>query len=129
MSCKIAIITDPIKAQPLPEGRTKSVSAGDRISDEPYYKIDALASLLDISEETVGEIQDDVINNKGDLYEDSRTKVCNLVLKKLEKLNYNGDYSYKDAFEFAIRRQDIVSLMFNKRFQFYLLLNDIIEGD
>ena len=114
MSCKIAIITDPIK-------------------DQPYYKIDALASLLDISEETVGEIQDDVINNKGDLYEDSRTKVCNLVLKKLEKLNYNGDYSYKDAFEFAInlliRRQDIVSLMFNKRFQFYLLLNDIIEGD
>ncbi len=114
MSCKIANGTDPIKVQ-------------------PYYKIDALASLLDISEETVGEIQDDVINNKGDLYEDSRTKVCNLVLKKLEKLNYNGDYSYKDAFEFAInlliRRQDIVSLMFNKRFQFYLLLNDIIEGD
>ena len=118
MSRKIAIITDPIK-------------------DQPYYKIDALASLLDISDETIGEIQDDIINNKGDLYEDTRTKVCDLVLKKLEKLNYvppgpasrNGDYSFKDAFEFAIRRQNIVSLMFNKRFQFYLLLNEVIEGD
>ena len=87
-----------------------SHSPSDRISDEPYYKIDALASLLDISEETVGKIQDDVINNNGDLYEDTRSKVCDLVLKKLEKLNYDGDYSYKDAFEFAIRRQDIISL-------------------
>ena len=110
MSRRIAIITDPIK-------------------DQPYYKIDALASLLDISDETIGEIQDEVINNKGDLYEDTRSKVCDLVLKKLEKLNYNGDYSFKDAFEFAIRRQDIVSLMFNKRFQFYLLFNEITEDD
>ena len=110
MSRKIVNITDPIK-------------------DQPCYKIDALASLLDISEETAGEIQDDIINNKGDLYEDYRTKVCDLVLKKLEKLNYNGDYSFKDAFEFAIRRQNIVSLMFNRRFQFYLLFNEITEGD
>ena len=110
MSRKIANISDPIK-------------------DQPCYKIDALASLLDISEETAGEIQNDIINNKGDLYEDYRTKLCDLVLKNLEKLNYNCDFSYKDAFEFAIRRQDIVSLMYNKRFQFYLLLNEVIEGD
>ena len=104
MSRKIASISGPIKIQ-------------------PYHRIRFLAGYLDIPDETIDAIETEFIN-KGGHFKDSAEKVYKLICEKLEKLDYDGDYTYKDAEQFARRYQDMVAAKYNKMYEFYILAKD-----
>ena len=68
------------------------------IKDQPYYRIEHLALKLDIHDESAVEI---IVNNKGEKCKESAEIVYKQILEKLEKLGYDGDYTFKDALDFA----------------------------
>ena len=70
------------------------------IKDQPYYRIEHLALKLDIHDESAVEI---IVNNKGEKCKESAEIVYKQILEKLEKLGYDGDYTFKDVLDFAKR--------------------------
>ena len=77
---------------------TAKVSIDAPIKDQPYYRIEHLALKLDIHDESAVEI---IVNNKGEKCKESAEIVYKQILEKLEKLGYDGDYTFKDALDFA----------------------------
>ena len=68
------------------------------IKDQPYYRIEYLALKLDVDDESAVEI---IVKNKGEKCKESAEIVYKQILEKLEKLGYDGDYTFKDALDFA----------------------------
>lgn len=102
----------------------KIPNTSQSIKVQPYHRICFLAGYLDIPNETIEAIEAEFIN-KGEHYKDSVEKVYNLILEKLKKLDYDGDYTYKDAERFARRYQDMVAAKNNKMYEFYILAKDV----